>query len=109
MSGDDGGDCFLVERYESDIEEEGGASASSHTPKKAVKGEKQLMLVISERFLEEKSSMGDKVKQILCTYTWCLPGPFLVNIEGLSRLGTSYFLLNLLLHVHVCSLWINGT
>jgi hypothetical protein len=63
MSGDDGGDCFLVERYESDIEEEGGASASSHTPKKAVKGEKQLMLVISERFLEEKSSMGDKVKQ----------------------------------------------
>ena len=62
MSGDDGGDCFLVERYESDIEEEGGASASNHTPKKAVKGEKQLMLVISERFLEEKSSMGDKVK-----------------------------------------------
>ena len=62
MSGEEGGDCFLVERYESDIEEEGGASASSHTPKKVVKGEKQLMLVISERFLEEKSSMGDKVK-----------------------------------------------
>ena len=62
MSGEEGGDWFLVERYESDIEEEGGASASSHTPKKAVKGEKQLMLVISERFLEERSSMGDKVK-----------------------------------------------
>ena len=60
-SGDDGGECFLVERYESDVEEEGGASASSHTPKKVIKGEKQLMLVISERFLEEKSSMGDKV------------------------------------------------
>ena len=50
-----------MERYESDIEEEGGASASSHSPKKAVKGEKELMLVISERFLEERSSMGDKV------------------------------------------------
>ena len=51
-----------MERYESDIEEEGGASASSHTHKNVVKGEKQLMLVISERFLEERSSMGDKVK-----------------------------------------------
>ncbi len=108
MSGDDGGDCFLVERYESDIEEEGGASASSHTPKKAIKGEKQLMLVISERFLEEKSSMGDKVNQIICT--WCLPGLFLVcNIESLSQQDTSNRnFLNLLLHVHVCSLWING-
>ena len=60
-SGDDGGDCFLVERYESDVEEEGGASTSSRSPKKEVKGERELMLVISERFLEEKSSMGDKV------------------------------------------------
>ena len=50
-----------MERYESDVEEESGASASSSSPKKQVKGEKQLMLVISERFLEEKSSMGDKV------------------------------------------------
>lgn len=50
-----------MERYESDIEEEGGTSTSSHTPKKGVKGEKELMLVISERFLEERSSMGDKV------------------------------------------------
>ena len=50
-----------MERYESDIEEEGGASALSHAPKKEIKGEKELMLVISERFLEEKSSLGDKV------------------------------------------------
>ena len=61
FTGEDSGDCFLVERYESDVEEEGGASAPNHSPKKGTKREKQLMLVISDRFLEEKSSMGDQV------------------------------------------------
>ena len=61
FTGEDTGDCFFVERYESDVEEEGGASTPNHSPKKAAKREKQLMLVISDRFLEEKSSMGDQV------------------------------------------------
>ena len=38
-----------------------GLQHQSTPPKKSVKREKQLMLVISDRFLEEKSSMGDKV------------------------------------------------
>ena len=52
-----------MERYESDVEEESTAPSSTRSPKKDAKGEKELMLVISERFLEEKSSiMGDKVR-----------------------------------------------
>ena len=124
MSGEEGGDCFLVERYESDIEEEGGASASSHTPKKVVKGEKQLMLVISERFLEEKSSMGDKVKYTSsCTnLVHLLLDPFIVCDIDEAVLYSNIFFSKLVfatfLYMYMCiifctymqcSLWINGT
>ena len=110
--GDDGGECFLVERYESDVEEEGGASASNHTPKKAVKGEKQLMLVISERFLEEKSSMGDKVQ---CICTCALYSMFLILF--VVQIFVFMYIWNILFVQHSCLLllfsctfssWIDG-
>ena len=88
MSGDDGGDCFFVERYESDIEEEGGASASSHTHKNVVKGEKQLMLIISERFLEERSSMGDKVK--CAKYGECVVYTVVSRVSTHGRLNITH-------------------
>ena len=47
------------------MEEDSGSSTTKRSPKKEIKGEKQLMLVISERFLEEKSTLGDKVSEPL--------------------------------------------
>ena len=43
----EGGECFLVERCESDVEGEGGGGAGVEA--------EQLLLTLSDRFLEEKS------------------------------------------------------
>ena len=52
------------------MEEEGRSSSLNHSPKKEIKREKQLMLVISEQFLEEKSTLGDEVS-LFISWTLC--------------------------------------
>ena len=46
------GECFLVERYESDVEEEGEAE--------------QVILCLTNRFLEERNTQGGEVKMPCC-------------------------------------------